>query len=318
MKNKRFLLLFCVALCTMLALALGACSDPPEHTHSFGEWSVTKTATCTEEGVMTRGCTCGEAETQPIPATGMHTYGVDNACVGCGARLAYTEGLEYELLQGGEAYAVAHIGAAVAEQIILPAYHEGKPVTALLGLLVKDGEVSAHRITSLELSANVTEVDPRAFAHCNDLEILRVAADNAVYHSKGNCLIQTASKQLIVGCKGSLIPADGSVTVIGPAAFCCNGALEELTVPAAVTQICPGAFEGCEALRSVTLKNAEGSTDPDQPNPIFGGWYVSETPDAEGGTAIDVADAANAANKLKGEYQMMYWFRDRADDTARY
>ena len=44
--------------------------------HVFGEWTVTKAATCTEAGVSTRTCTvCGEAkETKDIPALG-HKFG---------------------------------------------------------------------------------------------------------------------------------------------------------------------------------------------------------------------------------------------------
>ena len=44
--------------------------------HVFGEWAVTKAATCTEAGVSTRTCTvCGEAkETKDIPALG-HKFG---------------------------------------------------------------------------------------------------------------------------------------------------------------------------------------------------------------------------------------------------
>ena len=45
------------------------------HTHTFGEWTVTTPATCTEDGVKTRTCSaCGETETQTIPATG-HSFG---------------------------------------------------------------------------------------------------------------------------------------------------------------------------------------------------------------------------------------------------
>ena len=43
--------------------------------HSFGEWSVTKEATCTEAGVESRTCSvCGNVETREIPAKG-HTVG---------------------------------------------------------------------------------------------------------------------------------------------------------------------------------------------------------------------------------------------------
>ena len=59
------------------------CGDKVEHTHSFGEWTVTKEATCTEDGEQTRTCDCGYSETQVIPATG-HDY-VNGVCANCGA-----------------------------------------------------------------------------------------------------------------------------------------------------------------------------------------------------------------------------------------
>lgn len=40
------------------------------HTHSFGEWMVTTKATCTESGIKTRECDCGQTERAEIPATG--------------------------------------------------------------------------------------------------------------------------------------------------------------------------------------------------------------------------------------------------------
>ena len=39
------------------------------HVHSFGEWEVTKPATCVTTGIETRTCECGEAETREIPRT---------------------------------------------------------------------------------------------------------------------------------------------------------------------------------------------------------------------------------------------------------
>ena len=59
------------------------CGDKVGHTHSFGEWTVTKKATCTEPGEQTRTCECGYSETQVIPATG-HDY-VNGVCTNCGA-----------------------------------------------------------------------------------------------------------------------------------------------------------------------------------------------------------------------------------------
>lgn len=41
-----------------------------EHTHAWGEWTVTTPATCEAEGVETRTCECGESETRPVAALG--------------------------------------------------------------------------------------------------------------------------------------------------------------------------------------------------------------------------------------------------------
>ena len=44
---------------------------PTKHSHSWGIWTITKNATCTEQGEETRECTaCGEKETRNLAATG--------------------------------------------------------------------------------------------------------------------------------------------------------------------------------------------------------------------------------------------------------
>ena len=65
----------CLVIIAMVAL-LTACKN--EHTHQFGEWSTTKDSTCTESGIKTRTCSCGESETNDIPALG-HTEVIDEA-----------------------------------------------------------------------------------------------------------------------------------------------------------------------------------------------------------------------------------------------
>ena len=48
--------------------------SPTEHIHEFGEWKTTKEASCTEDGLKERSCSCGERETETIPAKG-HSFG---------------------------------------------------------------------------------------------------------------------------------------------------------------------------------------------------------------------------------------------------
>ena len=47
---------------------------PEDHQHNWGAGFVTKNATCTENGVLTYFCKCGETKTEIIPATG-HKFG---------------------------------------------------------------------------------------------------------------------------------------------------------------------------------------------------------------------------------------------------
>ena len=53
------------------------------HEHSFGEWVVTTEPTCTEMGIETRTCECGETETREIPALGHDWNGL--GCSRCDA-----------------------------------------------------------------------------------------------------------------------------------------------------------------------------------------------------------------------------------------
>ena len=61
------------------------CTD---HTHIFGDWTVTTPATCTADGVETRSCACGETETRAIPATGHVDADNDGKCDVCQTVLA--------------------------------------------------------------------------------------------------------------------------------------------------------------------------------------------------------------------------------------
>lgn len=56
---------------------------PAEHVHSYGEPVVTKEATCTETGVKTKTCSCGDAQTEEIPVL-VHNF-ANGVCSVCGA-----------------------------------------------------------------------------------------------------------------------------------------------------------------------------------------------------------------------------------------
>ena len=109
-------------------------------------------------------------------------------------------------------------------------------------------------LTSIEIPASVTSIGYTAFAYCSSLASISVASGNTKYHSEGNCLIETATKTLIQGCKTSVIPT--GVTSIGERAFSCYTGLTSIEIPASVTSIGDWAFERCDGLTSVTFGNS--------------------------------------------------------------
>ena len=111
-------------------------------------------------------------------------------------------------------------------------------------------------LTSITIGNGVTSIGWEAFSGCKRLTSILVADGNTKYHSSGNCLIETASKTLILGCKTSVIPSDGSVTSIGEDAFVLCTGLTSITIPDRVTSIGGYAFQGCTGLTSITIPNS--------------------------------------------------------------
>ena len=116
-------------------------------------------------------------------------------------------------------------------------------------------------LTSITIPNSVTSIENRAFEDCVGLTSITADTGNTKYHSNGNCLIETESKTLILGCKNSVIPSDGSVTSIGSGAFSGCTELTSITIPDSVTSIGYAAFEGCKGLTFVTIPNSVTSID---------------------------------------------------------
>jgi hypothetical protein len=88
------------------------------------------------------------------------------------------------------------------------------------------------------------------------LSSITVREGNPKYHSSGNCLIETSTKTLVLGCKTSVIPADGSVTIIGSLAFYRCSGLESIVIPNCIIEIDNDAFSGCTSLTSIVIPDS--------------------------------------------------------------
>ncbi|MBO7519174.1 MAG: leucine-rich repeat domain-containing protein, partial [Clostridia bacterium] len=97
-------------------------------------------------------------------------------------------------------------------------------------------------LVDVSIGNSLADISPDAFCRSTAIENISVDKGNTVYHSDGNCIIETASKTLVTGCKNSTIPTDGSVISIGEKAFYQCTSLESITIPDSVTSIADRAF----------------------------------------------------------------------------
>lgn len=74
-----------------------------------------------------------------------------------------------------------------------------------------------HGLEELNISSSVTHIEEGAFEGCYGLKLLLVEEGNPIYHSENNCIIETDTNTVVLGCKDSKIP--DIVHTIGSVAF---------------------------------------------------------------------------------------------------
>lgn len=147
-------------------------------------------------------------------------------------------------------------------------------------------------LVNIEIPNSIVTIGEGAFEYCSkSLEQIVVQNGNENYHSDGNCLIDTKNKTVLLGCKNSVIPTDGSVEKIGNYAFWgCTG-LKEIQIPKSVTSIGESSFAYCSQIKKVVYSGTE-----EQWNSIIKGEAWNE------GTVFEVVfqPFANNANNNAG------------------
>ncbi len=107
-------------------------------------------------------------------------------------------------------------------------------------------------ITSIFIPANIEYVCSTAFLRCKELVSIEVDPNNQYYEVVNNCLIEKATKKLVMGCKTSIIPAEYGITEIMANAFR-ETDITQIVIPEGVETIGGSAFYSCKELTIVTL-----------------------------------------------------------------
>ena len=110
----------------------------------------------------------------------------------------------------------------------------------------QDAFYGCDTVKSITVPKTVKKIGEGAFAGCPELFSLTVSSENPVYHSNGNCIIETDTKTIIAGCNGSKIEEEENPAAIGSRAFYECMKLAEITIPASLVYIGANAFDKCQ------------------------------------------------------------------------
>lgn len=193
-----------------------------------------------------------------------------------GSLVEYSEELEFTSNGDGTTCSVSGIGNCEDIDITIPPVSpEGLVVTAIeqgafieeisiINVTIPDSVtyigdnafLGCSSLTSVYIPSSVSRINQNAFRDCSKIESVVVEEGNAKYHSARNCLIETESKTLILGCVNSTIPDDGSVTNIGIFAFSYCTYLKSISVPDSIETIGEYAFCYCTGLESIIIPDS--------------------------------------------------------------
>ncbi len=222
--------------------------------------------TCTETG-LTEGKHCSECGEILIAQTELsengHSYTsvvtaptatknglTEYTCSGCGD--SYTEEIvpvDFTLFQGDKSM-LGYNGEAA---FIIPAVFENKGKWYRVVALDEYALYQCSSLSSVSIPSTVTKIPHLNLYGCKYLSEITIDEENPVYYSEGNCIIERATKTLIQGCQGSVIPE--GITAIGYKAFS-STQISTVTIPNGVERIDAGAFSQCASLHSVSIPNS--------------------------------------------------------------
>ncbi len=195
--------------------------------------------TCETDGYTRYTCECGDYfDSDYIYATGHNK--VDGYCSVCGI-LVPSEGLEFTLFNYEE-YALTGLGTCTDNDIIIPEYYNGLPVTKIND----NAFYECDSLTSIIISDYVTIIGYGAFFGCDSLKTV-VMGNN----------VTEISHEAFKECRSlTSINIPDSVTYIGESSFQDCSSLTSIIIPEGVTNIGNNQYSGCSSLTNVSISSS--------------------------------------------------------------
>ena len=184
-----------------------------------------------------------------------------------------SRGLTYTISEDGTYAILTDIGFCTDKDVVVASTYNGYPVKEIYnGAITKNDTVESVTIPdSVEIvrdfrdcpnlrrvyiGAGVREISFMAFTD-NDLHEVVISPDNPYFVCRNNCIIEVATKTIVLGYRGAVIPDDGSVERIKDSAFCNMKGIDSIVIPEGIKYIGGHAFEGCEFKSIVLPKSLE-------------------------------------------------------------
>lgn len=150
-----------------------------------------------------------------------------------------SEGLTFILNDDQNSYSLTHIGTCTDQNIVIPAYYNGKPVT-----MIGDGAFRQQRnIVSITIPEGVLNIGSGAFRECSSLATVTIPST-----------VTTLGKYAFYECKSlSSVALSSNLTAIEEYTFHSCISLKKIDIPRGVTRIDEYAFYGCVSLAQLVL-----------------------------------------------------------------
>lgn len=109
-------------------------------------------------------------------------------------------------------------------------------------------------LKNINIADCITTIEDLAFVMLeNNVSSITVGENNPNYLSINNCLIIKDTKELLLGCKNSIIPDDGSVESINDYAFIYCAGLSNVNIPSSVEAFSSSCFTGCTNIETLAV-----------------------------------------------------------------